>query len=775
MKHLFLVLCFAIAHLVPLVAVDTQNVNAPVPCELGPGVERRVVSVDDTTYAVLGTGGRFALVDRKNRRVKLTRCVPDVTAELQCIVADNDGYLVGTINGAVWRSVGNEWVEHKLPVEDVCNAIAVWRNTIFAATMDGTVWRLSESNIWQEEYKASHPLFDFVVHPQHLVVIGDSSTIAMMQNVDLGFETVSRPDSIARFMCGVALGNEILLGADKGMVYRYNVASNEWNSVKVFTRFYDRQVRSNAPRDLPGHVRALALMPSGEILASGSWVVDLAHLSPLSVVATSLDSGRSWTGFKLGGFVRLEQQQLPFFPDAPYRNAQGIHVVHESDGVCTNIILDSAEKRQPPEMWFTPLRYHFDSVDGLAVARTRNNVLAVRAEGSTALHVFQRLTPLKRVESKHPTIMLKTIIELRDGVFRELRRDTLPWVTYTALVSAGTVYVWTDNSTVVAAEHPFETWDTIVPRTEPGFMVFPHPRGMVYTTFRMHEDVNSQRHPIGRIIVVDRQGNTEIALDEDTLDPALVMHVQADPSGAMLACSKSGPVSQQRFVLMRKDPGSNWTTLPDLPESMTYASGPVMYQGVPTVYAWSQTGTGSARRFLLHSLQLINGTDWKATPVMGRQSLQVSQQLQSSELYQFVTSAVDSLHVLQLGYDTYLVTPAHAHAVHMTTVPGYGSYTRSVTFYDDQVILCGDDELLGLYSIDKQTSVIGQGERIPDGTEPLNKLQYPITIRGYDVLGRPVRDHVAHSSLEAQQLLQGAPATIVPNGGREVRYLVVGR
>lgn len=252
MKRLLYALCLVIASELPIKARYTDQTYAAVPCELGPGTVAHVVNVNDTTYAVLGAGGRFALVDRKNRRVMTTTCLPDQTAVIRCITATNSGYVVGTSNGSVWQFLDNEWISRELPSARACDAVTVWRNKIYVADSDGVVWGLQANGEWQEEYRSPHPLHDFVASQEHLFVVGDSSTIAKTIDTQRGFDVVVPPDSIARFMCGVALGDEILLGADKGTMYRYHVGTSAWSSVRVFHRFYNRSVRANAPRDLPG-------------------------------------------------------------------------------------------------------------------------------------------------------------------------------------------------------------------------------------------------------------------------------------------------------------------------------------------------------------------------------------------------------------------------------------------------------------------------------------------------------------------------------------------
>lgn len=211
---------------------------------------------------------------------------------------------------------------------------------------------------------------------------------------------------------------------------------------------------------------------------------------------------------------------------------------------------------------------------------------------------------------------------------------------------------------------------------------------------------------------------------------------------------------------------------PDLPSDLTYASGPVTFRGRPVVYAWSQTGTGSGRRFLLYSLRLVNETDWESMPVTVESQSVGTQPLQSTELYQFVTSAVDTVHVLHLNDETYISPHTLGRASRMSSTPGFGGYSISALFDDHQVVLCGDDELLGAFRYGIQTSVSGKSNVAQEGASCLEQLRYPSALRGFDVLGRLVLEHVVYSQSEAQRILQGASATMLLNNGHEVRYLV---
>ncbi len=149
-----------------------------------------------------------------------------------------------------------------------------------------------------------------------------------------------------------------------------------------------------------------------------------------------------------------------------------------------------------------------------------------------------------------------------------------------------------------------------------------------------------------------------------------------------------------------------------------------------------------------------------------------TQPLQSTELYQFVTSAVDTVHVLHLNDETYISPHTLGRASRMSSTPGFGGYSISALFDDHQVVLCGDDELLGAFRYGIQTSVSGKSNVAQEGASCLEQLRYPSALRGFDVLGRLVLEHVVYSQSEAQRILQGASATMLLNNGHEVRYLV---
>jgi hypothetical protein len=774
MRRIVQVLCLLMAVLLHTTAATIDQLHAPVPCERGPGGVTRVVNVSDTTYAILGAGGRFAIVDRKNRRVEATMCLPDHTAEILCIAPTNNGYILGTSNGRVWQEVNNEWTSQSLPSEHAIHAITVWRNKLYVAASDGVVWGLHPSNEWLEEYRAPYPLHDFVATQDYLFVVGDSSTIARTVDTQRGFDAVEPPDSVARFMCGVALGNQLLLGADKGTIFRYHVGTGVWNRVTVFHRFYDRIVRVNATRDLPGHIRALAVTLSGEVLATGSWLLDRTQGTPTEIVASSLDSGRSWMGYKLGRFVSLEQRQVPALPNAPYRDEQGVHIVHVNGDVCTNIVIDSTEKQEPPELWITPLRYHFSVTNGEVVARYCNNVIAATTENNDRMDVFRRFDHFN-LAGEHRPVMLKVAMDKRDGHFREIRHDTMPWVSYDGLVQGGSVYLAIEGNVIVASNYPYESWDTVARMELPMFMMVQHPRGIMVSTIRLYQDGDKNSHAISQIVVVDRQGVLDTLAEEDTAAPSLVYTMYASDSGEVLVCRRSGLRDQTRFTMHRMHPSRRWVAMPDVPKDLTYASGPVMYRGTPVVYAWSQVGTGADRRFHLHALRLINDTDWEQIPVTVEREHAVMLPLQHQQQVQFDIRAVDTVHVLSFTHSTYITTHTLGLASPFNSTPGFGAYPRSAVFFDDHVVLAGDDELLGTFYYDVRTSVVDDTAHTRMATNWVERLQFPLTLRGYDVLGRLRSEHVVHSQSAALHILQGALGTQVLNNGRDVRYLVVER